>query len=604
MQHKLIRVLVVLAGLLAFQAHGAAYTFVGVGSFAQSGTGAALSPTIHASCADGNLMILYAAARGGAETLTVTGYTELASITLAGSLKLFGRVKQAGDAAPAVDWSGTTSANAQIACFSGNVYTDLSTINAHTPTTNNATSVGFDYPAMTITTADTLVIIAGRKNKTLTGDGITINAEAGFTELGELATAGTANISVWNFVQQTAASNIVAGGWDPAVAAYENLAWNSITVSLKTGGVPAWDTPPAVLSQTTAAYTISYNANATATNIYCGLFAKDAVTPTAAAIEAGTGARATATEATTGLDDTILLTAPESPAFPVGDIYCVLKAGATYTTVASGSLLGKLLNVPTGKQRVILTSLVATSPYTGQGVAVGDYVTIDLVTSPSSFSVTQELDGDVSYAAGGSTSRQIISSVVYDVSAPANLSFTLVFNNRTCADNQPLFASSYLYRKSVAIATLNVAALCIDPEGDAVSVVANTALPVGLSLAAGSVTGTPTTCGNTNTQFTWSDLYAATYTETAPFQIGDLIPNVADVTEAVAITNIQAVCSFVATAGGSVLHGTIAAGKVASTVPAIGVLVPYNQLVSYFLSAGPNVKLRLGLGTGLGLGVD
>ena len=595
MRHHALKLLWQIAAILLatpllatpLSALAASYTAVGANAYVVNTGGTALSPTIHASCAAGNLMLLNTGARGGAETLTVTGWDEIASITTNGSLKLLGRIMQGGDGAPSVDWSGTTAAFAQIMCFSGDVYSPITTINAHTPTTNTGSSAGLSYPALTITTADTLVLIIGRKHKTATGDGITIDAEPGFTEIGESAPASVVNISVWNYVQQTTAASISAGAWAASVAAFEALNDNSLTVSLKTlaASPPSFDSNPVVASQTTTAYTINYDASANAVSLFCGVYAKDATTPTGAQVEAGTGARGTATEATTGSADSIVLTPTDSPVFPLYDLYCVLENASGYSAVVG--MLDEVLDLAAGKQQLTLTSVHATSPYTGSAVAAGDICTIDTVTTPTAYVVTDEADGTVSYAAGGDNSRQIITSACYDVSAIALLDFTLVYNNRTCEDNQPLFGGeSFLYRKSVAITALDIKALCVDPEGDTVTAIATSALPAGLSIAAGSVTGTPTTCGNTNTGFQWSDLYAATYAESTTFAIGDLVPNVVNVLEATAISTIEAVCSLDAVSGGSVPHGTIASGNVVSISPVASTLVAPTQQVTYDVSSG------------------
>ena len=57
------------------------------------------------------------------------------------------------------------------------------------------------------------MLICGQKTKTVTTDGATIDAEPGFTEIGEVGLTGSRQFVVWNYVQQTTASNIVADAW-------------------------------------------------------------------------------------------------------------------------------------------------------------------------------------------------------------------------------------------------------------------------------------------------------------------------------------------------------------------------------------------------------
>lgn len=601
MQYKLIRALVAAAWLFVSFDASAAIVFRAAGTISSSGV-----PGQPAGKASGDLLLMVAAARAAAETLNAApaGWTLLGdtSSTTKEQLALYCRVATA-DANDDVShdfWSGTSSHRTQIAAFDGGAGEtfDCSTVIAHGPAVSGSDSNTADLPnaALTVTTANTVVVGVGHKQKTVTSDGMVFALPAwADADIGEQALAGSAVAFVWSYDIQTTATTIASGIWDQSVE--ESLAYSSIVISLKAVTTAVFTVNPTVTAQDTNDYTLGGTTSGSVT-VSAAACAKDTTAPTIAQVVAGncTGnvaALAAVNEVWNGANDFIL-----GGALPlkIYDLYAT--EGTNLVTLAD-----EALDVPAGKERTTLTSVHATSPYAGSAVATGDICDTDAVTSPTSYVVTPSVDGTVEYAAGGDTSRQVIVADCHDISASAILDFTLVFNNQTCSVNQPLFeGGSFLYRKSVAITALDIKALCVDPEGDTVTAVTTSALPAGLSIAAGSVTGTPTTCGTTNTGFQWSDLYAATYAETGTFAIGDLVPDVANVAEASAITTIQAVCSLTATAGSPVKHSTIAVGNVVSTSPTIGTLVIPTQVVIYFLSSGPwSGGIRLGSGVGLGV---
>lgn len=595
MRHHAIK-LVALALFALPLAANAGYVFRSAGTIGSAG-----DPGAPAGKASGDLCLTATVARVSTETLNAapTGWTLLfdSSSTTKDQLALFGRIAT-GDVADDLSydfWSGTSANRTQMACFHTSVYTDLATIVAHSVAQGaNTNTANIPHAALTVTTANTLVIGVGVKQKTLASDGATLTDPAWIdARIGQQTGTGSSLIFVWNYDIQTTATNIASGQWTQSIA--ESLDYATIIVSLKSSG-GTFTVNPTVTSRTTNSYTIggTTSGSVTVSAVAC---AKDSVAPTIAQVVAGncTGnvaALAAINEIWNGANDFIL-----GGALPLKIYDLYVTEGTNLVT-----LVDEALNIPAGKERTTLTSVHATSPYSGSAVAIGDICDTDAVTAPTSYLVTPEVDGTVSYASGGDNSRQIIESDCHDISASVILPFTQVYNNRTCADNQPLFGSDFLYRKSVAMSALDIKAMCVDPEGDVVTATATSALPAGLSIAAGLVTGTPTTCGNTNTGFQWSDLYAATYTESNTFAIGDLVPNVADVAEATAITTIQAACSMTAVNGGNAHHPTIAVGNVVSTSPAIGTLVVPTQPVTYFLSIGPRIP---GTGTtrrGLGLG--
>lgn len=215
----------------------AAYTFRNAGTL-DTGTGT-LSPGAPAGKATGDLLLLATAARNGTETLTTpSGWTLLADTTSTAndSCALFGRIAD-GSASdtPTLNWSGSSPSAAQIAAWYGDVYTDLATIVAHSAvagTTSNTSEV--PIPALTISTADCLVVAVGKKQKTSTSDGGSATPPSGIsTELADSWPTGATQLGfAWGYTQQTTATNFSAGSWDQSPD--ENLPYASLIVALKT----------------------------------------------------------------------------------------------------------------------------------------------------------------------------------------------------------------------------------------------------------------------------------------------------------------------------------------------------------------------------------
>lgn len=370
-------------------------------------------------------------------------------------------------------------------------------------------------------------------------------------------------------------------------------------VILDASASPAgFDSNPTVTSQTDTTYTTTYDADANSANYFLGLYPKDATAPTCDEIEAGTGDRSNATEATTGSSDTLNVAAPEDPPWYIGDLYgCVKGAGGGSSVVA---MLDEVLDVPTGMQRLTLTSIDATSPYDGTAVETGDTCTIPLVTSPSGYSVTDEADGTVSYAAGGDPSRQILDPVYcYDVDSPANHEFTLVYNNQAPVsdDNWPFpLDSLYAINENPAIAE-NANGSVTDPEGDDIDwTLESGALPDDWVQDAetGAITdGTPGACGDYTGTLGATDAYGALTEIAFDISIGTTVPDAVTggVDEATAIAAIEGQnaaegCTLTATAGTPRYSATVALGDVIETDPAVGSLVEPDAEITYILSLG------------------
>lgn len=211
------------------------YTFVAAGTLSTSG-----SPGQPAGKSAGDLLICAAAVRSGAETPNAApaGWQILGSNT---RVAVYGRIatNDANDNISSHDfWSGTSSNNAQIAAFSGDVYTDLNTIVVSVAYGSGQSN---DIPsgALTLATDNCLVIGIGAKQKSATSDGSTITSPTGLDNRIQLNWANGDVVGfVWDYTIQTTAANIDAGIWDQSVN--ENAFTGSIILALQvneSGGV-------------------------------------------------------------------------------------------------------------------------------------------------------------------------------------------------------------------------------------------------------------------------------------------------------------------------------------------------------------------------------
>jgi len=149
------------------------------------------------------------AATGGPTPTDPAGWTRLIVPVNSPALMLYGRIAQAGDTAPTFTWNlGATAAD--IAAFSGTVYTDLSTIRdkytdrATTSTTVIALNGGSLVPAVD----NELVILAGRRRASISANTFGA-APAGFTKFTGPASANGQDV-VWMYQLQTTATTIAA----------------------------------------------------------------------------------------------------------------------------------------------------------------------------------------------------------------------------------------------------------------------------------------------------------------------------------------------------------------------------------------------------------
>ena len=357
---------------------------------------------------------------------------------------------------------------------------------------------------------------------------------------------------------------------------------------------PTFDTSPTVTSQTATAYTLAYDASADADTIYTGIYLKDAATPTAAQVKAGTNAHGTATEATTGSSDTIVVTATESPAFPIYGIHSVVENEAGLSAVSS--LTDKALDPATGKQHItadVSGGITTESIFYGASpaVATGDIVVIDthvdsFQEGADAYPLTCSVDGLISVDPGLDTSRLDFDYNVYDVSAGDWMNgspVTSYINNQA-----PDFVgsdSTFLYKKDTAITANPREADWADAESDAITVTEQDSLPAGLSFGSEQITGTPTAYGETVVTERGTDAIGDYAEHDITIQVGDELPDVVNVAQATAVSTIEGTASWT-TAIVTAYSATIAVGNVISMSPEAATLVPHNQEVTLTVSLG------------------
>ena len=275
----------------------------------------------------------------------------------------------------------------------------------------------------------------------------------------------------------------IDGDWTIAVATFELAS-----------AAPAFDSGPTVTAVDSNTFRVTYDANADADTIECGAWLKDATAPTAAQIDAGTGARGTGTEASTGSSDTLDFDVTDNPAFPIYDVYCELEEGVNnYSSV--GTQIDETLTAPSGYQHVNISGTLA-GFLLGTGAAAGDITQGSTTVTPGSYALTIQADGDFSYAAGGDGSKQTFLAWYYDVSAGgwSDAARVTVCVNNSAPRISPTYSLEYSVVEDVAIPTFDLNVDSVDDNSDTITVAAlSGSLPTGLSLASNDVTGTPTT---------------------------------------------------------------------------------------------------------------
>lgn len=485
---------------------------------------------------------------------------------------------------PAITWTGTLRSTALLT----RVFSLAASTTIDVDNTSGASFTSVTDPLDgSIVCADntTQILAAGTSTAQNSTPG------SGWTEDRDVNQGGTGNTSQM-FAQHkvTTTGGTINYRVDPVSADTGAIA----VVSFKEAAVaPTFTVSPTVTSQTASAYTIGYTADANATNIYVGSYLKDATAPTASELKAGTGAHGTATEATTGSSDSIVLTPSESTKFPIYDVYAVLEGAGGFSSVVA--LVDEMLDPPSGKQFVTLVSVSSTSPLTGASptIVAGDVWVLDTTSTAGAYTITPDTAGDFVMDVGGDATRQSFAHDVYDVSAGGYYGAGTVYVNNQAPNliggEGTGLLNGQIFKKSTDQGTIALSALVEDTEGDSFTfAVQSGALPTSWSLASnGHITGTPTVYGDYTYVIRITDAVGDYLDVTDSAVIGDEMPDVVDEVQATAITDIEAVANFTVTIPVSTAYSaTILLGHVISQDPSAGEYVADDTTVTLTVSLG------------------
>lgn len=186
----------------------ATITFVGAGTPATA-VNASVTPTVHASTAVGDLVIIQASIRnsGTGDVNLPAGWT---SLVYSGHHRVMGRVWQAGDVAPTITFAaGVANADtiAQVTTWRG-VSPQMLTALAASAAQLNGSAQDVAYPALTVPADRHAVILTAWKQD----DATTVSTPATMTSIETTSvTAGDDAAQTWRYVIQTTAANIGSG---------------------------------------------------------------------------------------------------------------------------------------------------------------------------------------------------------------------------------------------------------------------------------------------------------------------------------------------------------------------------------------------------------
>ncbi len=186
-------------------------------------SGGNMTPAMPASTA-GKLLLLESGVNtisATAPDLTASGFIKLSPNVNAPSTALYGKIGVGGDGSPTFQWDGTHQAWSRITAWSGNVYTDLSTIVVvSSDRGTNATGKIAVLSTLAPNLDNCLVIRGGQCLKTATNNGSTFQdwftdsglfTKVGNTELVQNGNALATALWYWQQTSQTATSSDVAG---------------------------------------------------------------------------------------------------------------------------------------------------------------------------------------------------------------------------------------------------------------------------------------------------------------------------------------------------------------------------------------------------------
>ena len=223
-----------------------AYTHRATGTVASNSNSALLSPGAPAGVQVGDLLIMPTAAYTVSATILTepTGWTQIVAPLIADNpgptIAIYARVADGtANDTPTVRWNAGNDTLAAISAFSGDVYTDLATIIAHSASSQiTGTNNNLGAAALTISTNDTMVVNFTVRRKTATSNDATTVSHAQFTKRWQEIQTGTALVAAFGSLQQTTAANYDGTVWTRDGTAEAGADVN-ITLALKTQAAAA-----------------------------------------------------------------------------------------------------------------------------------------------------------------------------------------------------------------------------------------------------------------------------------------------------------------------------------------------------------------------------
>lgn len=219
----------------------------------------------------------------------------------------------------------------------------------------------------------------------------------------------------------------------------------------------------------------------------------------------------------------------------------------------------------------------------------GMYIVYEPTTPEDGFTVLIDSKGVPIIESGGSIARQSFLVDVWTGSAWLGQVKEYVNNQAPIVTYTGQLTLNFI--AGVAINSVDFNQYVTDPEGDPITVTALSTLPLGLTLAAGILSGTPSVGGTTVLSLVAKDFL----NESAPFPaitigvtaiVVPVVPNVVGLSEFIARSTITA-AKLVPLLDSNAYSPTVTAGLVISQAPAAGTNQVIGTIVSYVLSLGP-----------------
>lgn len=219
------------------------YNFETESPWIQASGGASVTPTTPSFTPGWMGVLLSGVANINGGTITdPTGWFRQTVVTIAGpafvEIGLWTRWLQLGDVAPAMQWSGGGYNSAKMATFSGDVYTDQTTIKDVSGVSATTNTNSFRVPTITPVFDGDLVIYVALRAKTASTNGATIGTLSGTfgtfnkSPLADNVPAGGAQASTFQYLQQTTKASIPLGAVSYSITDSNLGTWGAL-VALK-----------------------------------------------------------------------------------------------------------------------------------------------------------------------------------------------------------------------------------------------------------------------------------------------------------------------------------------------------------------------------------